>query len=96
VTIVDNFRAGETVTVVTRDAVAAFLHARDAKQCRRQLVYLREAGVLIHGPHRLQQPVRAHDGTRFRAYVFRGLPDEVPKVRRRSTGRKGRARVILA
>lgn len=108
-TVVDNFvkgkktvrgkpvpRVGETVTVVTRDAVAAFLGARDEEQLRRQLRYLRDAGVMIVNEGRLTQVVRAHDRTRFRAHVFRGLPDDVPKIRRRRQRGRGTARVFLA
>lgn len=69
----------ETVTIVSRDQIDAFLCARNRGERQEHLAWLRERGTLIHSRGRLQQKVRSES----RAYVFKGRPEDVPRIRTR-------------
>jgi hypothetical protein len=82
----------ERVTVVTPDSVDDFLNT-DERSRADHLRALRDLGILRHQPGRLTGKVRvrpavAGDSGLIRAYVFAGDPEDVPRKKRRRSGRR--------
>lgn len=80
-----------TVTAVETGELGAFLGSRNRAEIQEHLRSLRAQGILICRGDRLQAKVRTAGGQR-RAYVFKGSPEEVPRLGPELAPR--RARVI--